>query len=54
MSQLGTGLIGLDVKPRRRVPRSKRNRYRGTYKRWVFPTILALVSLGLFVIAGIR
>jgi|GEM_PF-6299808 len=53
MSHYGSGLIGLDVKPRRKVTYSKRNRYRANPNRWLFPAILALV-VGLFIVAGIR
>lgn len=54
MSHYGTGLIGLDVKPRRKAGYSKRNRYRANSSRWLFPMILALVTLGLFIVTGIR
>lgn len=54
MSHFGTGLIGLDVKSRRKVAYSKRNRYRGNPNRWLFPAILALVTVGLFVVTGLR
>jgi len=54
MSHYGTGLIGLDVKPRRIVGYSRRNRYRANPNRWLFPAILALVTLGLFVVVVIR
>lgn len=53
MSNYGSGLIGLDVKPRRKVAR--RNRYRTTLNRWLFPAIFALaLTLGLFVVIGTR
>ncbi len=54
MSHYGTGLIGLDVKPRRKVGYSKRNRYRANPSRWLFPAILALVTLAIIVAAGTR
>jgi len=54
MSHYGTGLIGLDVKPRRKGAYSKRNRYRANPSRWLFPAILALVTLGLFIVTVIR
>lgn len=54
MSHYGSGLIGLDVKPRRRVGYSKRNRYRANPNRWVNPAVLALVTLLIFIAAGTR
>lgn len=54
MSRYGSGLIGLDVKPRKKVTYSKRNRYRANPNRWLFPAILALVTAGLFVVIGLR
>jgi len=54
MSHYGTGLIGLDVKTRKKVVYSKRNLYRANPNKWLFPTILALVALGLFFVTGIR
>ncbi|MBW4056984.1 MAG: hypothetical protein HIU83_16635 [Proteobacteria bacterium] len=54
MSHYGTGLIGLDVKPRRKVGYSRRNRYRANPSRWLFPAILAMVTLLIFIAAGIR
>jgi len=50
MLNYGTGLIGLDVKPRRKVAYSKRNRYRANPSRWLFPVILALVTLAIIVV----
>ena len=52
MSHFGSGLIGLDVKPRRRV--TQRNRYRAPYSRWLIPAVLALVTLLIFIATGIR
>ena len=54
MSHYGTGLIGLDVKTRRKIDYSKRNRYRANPSRWLFPAILVLVTLGLLVVTGLR
>jgi hypothetical protein len=54
MKTYSSGLIGMDVKPRRKVGRSMKNRYRGTYRRWVFPVFISLVMVGLFVVAGLR
>ena len=54
MSHYGSSLIGLDVKPRRKVGYSKRNRYRANPTRWLFPAILVLITLGLFIVTGIR
>lgn len=50
MSHYGSGLIGLDVKPRRKVGYSRRNRYRANPTRWLFPMILALVTLAIIVV----
>lgn len=52
MRKYSSGLIGLDVKPRRRV--AQRNRYRDQYSRWVFPAVLALITLLIFIAAGTR
>lgn len=54
MSHYGTGLIGLDVKPRRKVGYSKRNRFRANPNRWLFPAILVLVTVGIIVVTGFR
>lgn len=52
MREYNSGLIGLDVKPRRRV--TQRNRYRAPYSRWLIPAVLALVTLLIFMAAGTR
>lgn len=55
MPQYRSGLIGLDVKSRRKVEGSRTNRFRvkKTRNHWLL-AIIALASLGLFVIAGLR
>lgn len=45
-------LIGMDVKPQR-TTRIRKNRFRHTYSRWLFPAMIVLVSLGI-IIVGIR
>jgi len=50
----GHGLIGLDVKPRRRNSPCNRNRYKSYYFRWLFPVILGLLTMGIIAIAGAR
>lgn len=40
----GSGLIGLDVKPRRKNVRMHRNRFNSHYSKWFLPVILMLVT----------
>ena len=54
MSKYGSGFIGLDVKPRRKVSQIHRNRHTHHYKRWLFPVILGLLSLGIIAFSGSR
>jgi hypothetical protein len=50
----GSGLIGLDVKPRRKF-KFRGNRFvRRDTKRWVVPALLAVMLIGLLIIAGVR
>jgi hypothetical protein len=49
----GFSLIGIDVKPRRKNTKIRKNQFKPRYSRWLFPTILALVSLAIVAI-GIR
>lgn len=46
----GSGLIGLDVKSRRRS-RTRRNRYNTSFK-WLLPVAVVIITLGLFVMGG--
>jgi len=48
----GSSQIGLDVKPRRKS-RTRRNRYSSSY-RWLLPVTVAIITLGLLVMAGAR
>lgn len=48
----GSGLIGLDVKPKRKG-KARSNRYHGKF-RWLMPVAVAFVILGLLVLAGAR
>ena len=48
----GSSMIGLDVKPRRKC-KPRRNRYNRSY-RWLLPMTVAIITLGLFVMAGVR
>lgn len=50
----GSGLIGLDVKHRRRG-RTRRNRStRSNIGRWLIPAVVLTTTLGLFLLAGAR
>jgi len=54
MTKQNTCLIGRDVKPAKKVV-IRRNRFKTTYHRWLlFPAIIALVTLVIFVVAGSR
>jgi hypothetical protein len=50
----GSGLIGLDVKPHRRITSWNRYRHRNPYMRWFFPMILLFLSLGIIAFADTR
>jgi hypothetical protein len=49
-----SGLIGLDVKPRRKLLRFQQNRYIQHTSKWLLPVILSLATLGIIAIAGGR
>lgn len=50
----GSGLIGLDVKPRR-IGRARRNRVaHHSIGRWLIPAMVLAATLGLFLLAGAR
>ncbi len=48
----GSGLIGLDVKPRRSC-RIRRNRQRIRNSRWLLP-VAVVIAFGLLFLAGVR
>lgn len=48
----GSGLIGLDVKPKRKVRINRFNKQK--LRRWMMPALIAMVILGIFIMAGVR
>lgn len=48
----GTGMIGLDMKPKRKVRNNKLNNH--WMRRWLMPVIIVMAVFAIFIVAGAR